>query len=319
MMQKIIKKQALFALTISAIAFTGQASAKPTGAIAHVDLRVTTTSSPNETYVPVKALNLPATHIIGNKYFPYEGIGWENELIGYRIYIDERSVADVFGKKTPGVALSKMDYRNKYHEMSSWGMDVMHVGPSQGIGGLGLIRQGKLNRFGKDAKVRAEVIQQKGTTASFRLIHSAIPLDGGMVGSVSTRYSIRTGSPLTHVQVEKASLGQNSFASGLVWHAGNRLIEGSPTKKGGWTYIAAWGENWSQNKDALGIALFYRDGEASGRPIENEAYPIVFTTAKPSYAFAAVWELGPEGVKTESDFRAWLGRQVNSLEKMRTK
>jgi hypothetical protein len=317
-MAKAITIKALLALAVSSL-LAGAALAKQQAATAHVDLRVTTTPSPNETYVSVKSLDLPATHVIGNKYFPYEGIGWENDLIGYRIYIDERSVADVFGKKTPGVALSKMDYRNKYHEMAEWGMDVMHVGPSQGIGGLGLIRDGKLGRFGKQAKVRAEVIRQKGREASFRLIHSAVPLDGGALGSVSTRYSIRTGSPLTYVQVEKASLGQNSFASGLVWHAGNRLIEGSPTKKGGWTYIAAWGENWSQNKDALGIALFYRDGQATRRPIENEAYPIVFTTAKPSYAFGAVWEQGLEAVKTEADFKAWLARQVSSLEAQKAK
>ncbi|NJM35705.1 MAG: DUF4861 family protein [Rhodomicrobium sp.] len=33
-------------------------------------------------------------------------IGWENGLIGYRIYLDERSVADVFGKRLPEVARS---------------------------------------------------------------------------------------------------------------------------------------------------------------------------------------------------------------------
>jgi Domain of unknown function (DUF4861) len=311
----MMRRKILAALALGGLLLAGQAPAKSTSAVAHVDLRVTTTPSPNETYVPVKSLDLPATHTIGNKYFPYEGIGWENELIGYRIYIDERSIADVFGKKTPGVALSQMDYRNKYHEMSDWGMDAMHVGPSMGIGGLGLIRDGKLSRFGKDAKVRAEVLTKEGKSVAFRLLHNDVPLDGVVKGAVTTRYSMQVGSPLTHVMVTHAKMGSNRFASGLVWHAGNRLIEGTPKTKGGWTYIAAWGENWSQNKDALGIALFYRDGEAERRPIENEAYPLVFNTAKPRYAFAAVWELGPEGVTTEADFRNWLSRQVQTLER----
>jgi hypothetical protein len=315
----MMKTNILTALLLGGLVLAGQAPAKSKGAVAHVDLRVTTTPSPNETYVPVKALDLPATHTIGNKYFPYEGIGWENELIGYRLYIDERSIPDVFGKKTPGVALSKMDYRNKYHEMADWGMDAMHVGPSQGIGGLGLIRDGKLNRFGKNAKVRAEVIQKQGPQAAFRIVHSNVPLDSGQTGSVSTRYTIRVGSPLTYVQVEKAKLGYNRFASGLVWHKDSRLIEDAPQNIGDWTYIATWGENWSQNKDALGIALFYRQGDAKRLPIENETYPIVFTKAKPSYAFAAVWEMGPEGVKTEGDFRSWLGRQLKTLQRNKGK
>jgi hypothetical protein len=314
-----MRKSLFTALALGSLVVAVQANAKSNDAKAHVDLRVTTTPAPNENYVPVKSLDLPATHTIGNKYFPYEGIGWENELIGYRLYIDERSIPDVFGKKTPGIALSTMDYRNKYHEMADWGMDAMHVGPSQGIGGLGLIRDGKLNRFGKDAKVRAEIVRKEGAKVAFNIIHTQVPLDEGKLGSVSTRYSMLTGSPLTFVQVKKASLGSNRFASGLVWHKDSRLIEGTPAKKGGWTYIASWGEKWSQNKDALGIALFYRDGDAERRPIENETYPIVFTTAKPNYAFAAVWELGPEGVKTEAEFRSWLSRQIETLENKKGK
>jgi hypothetical protein len=315
----MIKTIIFTALAMGALAATSQGNAKPTDAIAYVDLRITTTPGPNEIYVPIKELDLPATHTIGNKYFPYEGIGWENELIGYRLYIDERSIPDVFGKKTPGIALPKMDYRNKYHEMSDWGMDAMHVGPSQGIGGLGIIRDGKLTRFGKSAKVRAEVIRKEGNQVAFNIIHNQVPLDAGKLGSVSTRYSMRTGSPLTFVHVKKANLGSNRFASGLVWHKDSRLIEGAPKKKGGWTYIATWGEKWSQNKDALGIALFYRQGDAERRPIENETYPIIFTTAKPSYAFAAVWQQGPEGVKTETEFRNWLSRQVQTLERKKGK
>jgi hypothetical protein len=315
----MIKISVFTVLALGALATAPQVAAKSTDAIAHVDLRVTKTAAPNETYVPIKELDLPASHTIGNKYFPYEGIGWENELIGYRLYIDERSIPDVFGKKTPGIALSKMDYRNKYHEMSDWGMDAMHVGPSQGIGGLGLIRDGKLNRFGKGAKVRAEVIRKEGNQVAFNIIHNQVPLDGGKLGSVNTRYSMRTGSPLTFVQVKKTNLGNNRFASGLVWHKDSRLIEDASKKKGGWTYIASWGEKWSQNKDALGIALFYRQGDAERRPIENETYPIVFTTAKPNYAFAAVWEQGPEGVKTEAEFRSWLSRQVQTLERKKGK
>ncbi len=272
--------------------------------IANVDLRVT--EGPNDdsrSYAAVDSFDVPATHIIQDKMFPYEGIGWENELIGYRIYLDERAVGDVFGKKTPGVTLPSVDYRSRYHEMADWGMDVMHVGPSMGIGGLGLYRDGKLARFGPDARLQAEILQRSGNSIAFKLTHRDVPLAGGAKGNVQAVYSMQVGSPLTWVKVTSDHVPEG-LASGLVTDSKAMTIFASKPVKG-WTYIAQWGA-WSLNNDGLGIVLFYRDGEAQRMPPENETQPIRFNTASPQYAFAAVWAQGPQGIDTEKEFRKFL-------------
>lgn len=290
---------------------TPQISASAGSPLANVDLRIS--QGPNDdsrTYAAVQSFEVPATHTIQDKMFPYEGIGWENDLIGHRIYLDERSVGDVFGKRTPGVALPSVDYRSKYHEMADWGMDVMHVGPSMGIGGLGLYRDGKLSRFGKDARLKAEVLQGSGKAISFRLTHAGVPLTGGTKGNVEVVYSMVVGSPLTWVKVS-SNIPAGTLASGLVTDPKALTITASQPVNG-WSYIAQWG-SWSLNNDELGIVLFYRTAEAERMPQDNETQPIRFNTASPRYAFTAVWSKGPQGIDTEQEFRDFLGQTLKKV------
>lgn len=58
------------------------------------------------------------------------GVGWESELIGYRSYYGK---FDFFGKRLDGLHLDDL---GAYHQRAEWGMDVLHVGPSPGIGGF---------------------------------------------------------------------------------------------------------------------------------------------------------------------------------------
>ncbi len=286
-----------------------------TTGLASVDLRVSDVLVSDPIFTPRTSVNVPENHKVGDKIFPYEGIGWENEIVGYRLYLDERSVTDIFGKKTPGIALDKVDYRNDYHSMADWGMDVMKVGPSMGVGGLGLYRGDSLERFGPDAAVSARVLKERGDSASFKVMHGNVPLGDGRMGQVDATYSIESGSPLTWVKVE--SLMPNAtLASGLVNYEGNQRFRNSNTvKKGEWRYIATWGDKQSEAKDGLGAVLFYRDGDARLMPSVNDTYPIRFNTPSPTYAFAGVWEQGPMGISDKESFMAWVDDQQRKLNK----
>lgn len=71
-------------------------------------------------------------------HYPFDGVGWESELIAYRLYLDERNSIDVQGKRLPGlhwnfIGSSGVDYQKDAY----WGVDVLHVGAALGIGGFG--------------------------------------------------------------------------------------------------------------------------------------------------------------------------------------
>jgi len=76
----------------------GNEASVAAGAVA-VDLRVR--DDAESAYAAVDAFTIPDTHEIGDGMMPYEGIGWENELVGYRLYLDGRLVSDIFGKQAP--------------------------------------------------------------------------------------------------------------------------------------------------------------------------------------------------------------------------
>ena len=282
---------------------------------AKVDLRVSVTPSPNEVYEPLVEFQVPKDHKVGNKIFPYEGVGWENEIVGYRLYLDERAVTDIFGKRTPDIVLDKVDYRSKYHDLADWGMDVMKVGPSMGVGGLGLYRGDSLERFGAEGQISIKVLKARGDQVSFKVMHDDVPLGNGSVGNVETTYSLKSGSPLTWVSA-KSDLPKATLASGLVNSPKAKRIRNSNTvKKGEWRYVATWGDNLSEAKDGLGTALFYRDGDAQLMPSVNDTFPVRFNTPNPTYAFAGVWEQGPMGITRKESFISWLDEQQNKLNK----
>lgn len=280
---------------------------------AHVDLRVNVGEPSNEQYEPRTSIQIPASHTIGDQIFPYEGIGWENELIGYRLYLDERAVTDVFGKKTPKISLPMVDYRSKYHEAAPWGQDVMHVGPSMGVGGLGLYRGESLERFGNQGQLFVEIIKRSGPDVAFKIKHRAVPVAEGVTGDVDTIYSMKAGSALTMVDV-KSTMPPNTLATGLVMAPGlKRLRNTDEVTAGGWRYLAVWGNKRSEAKDGLGTVVFFRQGDAQQTPVTNETFPIRFTRRAFTYAFGAVWEQGPQGIKDEASFIAWVEEQRKTL------
>lgn len=305
-----------FAASAAAIALLASpAMAEDSAGPAHVDLRVNVGEAGNEVYEPRTAIQIPASHTIGDHLFPYEGIGWENEIVGYRLYLDERAVTDVFGKKIAQPVLHTVDYRSKYHDPAEWGLDVMHVGPSMGVGGLGLFRDGAPARFGNDGQLFAELVQRSGPEVSFKIKHRNIAASEGVTGHVDATYSMKQGSPLTFVDVV-STLPAGTLGSGLA-KAGNypRILSTNQTKKGEWRYIAVWGDDRSETEDGLGTVLFFRAGISKLAPNNEHTYPIQFTPQRFSYAFAGVWEQGPMGITTREQFIAWADEQLTKMPK----
>src|SRR6478609_3249302 len=89
----------------------------------------------------VEYLRVPPEHKDHSWFIRYEGPGWESDKVGYRFYLDQRNAVDVFGKKVPEVVLQKagLDGFDSYHEMQPWGMDVLKVAKSLGVGTIGYL------------------------------------------------------------------------------------------------------------------------------------------------------------------------------------
>lgn len=275
-----------------------------------VDLRVR--ENDESAYTAVEAFTIPASHEIGDGMMPYEGIGWENELVGYRLYLDGRLVSDIFGKQTAEPALAQISEFGSYHNLAPWGMDVLKVGPSLGIGGLGIMRNGQPEQFGSVPDLSATISEKGGETGSFTVNAGGIEVPAGGTGEFTADYSIASGSPLTRVKVK--STGNFPLATGIVMHDGVELLQSDNSGNGQWLYVATWGGQQSENKDGLGMALFYRAGQASYGGLANSTHSIRFSSSEFEYAFLAAWELDPQGIKSRDAFVALLDKELRVLE-----
>ncbi len=83
---------------------------------------------------------LPPPQYTDHSYWiRYEGPGIESDKVAYRVYLDWRNGFDIFGKKVNDVVLQNVgqDGYDSYHTNADWGVDVLKVGKSLGMGGFG--------------------------------------------------------------------------------------------------------------------------------------------------------------------------------------
>lgn len=73
-------------------------------------------------FVNVDTLNVPSEHTDHSWFIRYEGPGWENSQVGYRLYLDWRNAIDIFGKKVDSLVLPYVgqDGFDSYHETQPW-------------------------------------------------------------------------------------------------------------------------------------------------------------------------------------------------------
>jgi hypothetical protein len=255
-------------------------------------------------------LKVPADHKIHDGMIAFEGPGWESDKVAYRLYLDERNVPDIFGKKQPGAVLPKIGMgKDDYHEMADWGMDIFKVNQSLGMGGIGVLRGGKATQLGP-ASIYARVWNAPHRSTVL-VQNRGFPGEGGPA-DLSTTYRIDAGSRVTHVEARVVGKVP-AMAAGLTLHPGVTRIE-SP-KRGAWRYFASWGVQSLAN-DELGIALFYPADEARTTGSDGATLYVEFCDPRTiRYAFAAAWVQEPGAPKDITAFRAWLADTAEELGK----
>lgn len=253
---------------------------------------------------------VPDDHKIGDGLMAFEGLGWESSLVAYRLYLDERMAIDIFGKKTPENILHTIGRgKDDYHNMAPWGMDILKVGNTVGIGGIGRLRDGKAVQLGKSS-ISVSLNNKDPHESRAEIINSG--LDEGQTNLV-TNLSIRTGSVLTRVLAKAETTSNDPFITGLVKHPGVQVLQGNPDGTG-WAYIATWGLQSLAN-DNLGMAIFYRVDSVASTPSDdgNSVYVIFKDPANINYAFGIAWAQDQQGITSSDEFASWLRKRCVEL------
>jgi hypothetical protein len=266
------------------------------------------------TFKNVEHLRVPPQHTDHSLYIRYEGPGWESDKIGYRFYLDWRNAVDIFGKIIPGMVLQDVgqDGFDSYHEMSSWGMDILKVGESLGIGSIGMWIQGRAERVSKTDSIFCTIVANGVVQSKIRTDYSGWKA-GDRKYDLSSELTINAGSRLTRNDL---SITGNPFnlCTGIVKHDSAHIIQ-STDLPGEWQYLATYGRQSLAN-DMLGMVIFYRKQDIVEKTDDEQSWVVVLKPENDrlQYYFAAAWEKEPNGITSEADFVSYLNETVIRLD-----
>lgn len=261
----------------------------------------------------VDFLRVPPEHKDHSWYVRYEGPGWESDKVGYRFYLDQRNATDVFGKKVSEPVLQNvgLDGFDSYHEPSDWGMDVMKVGKSLGVGSIGMLVDSIADRVEKTDSVTSQIVENGVLFSSIETNYYGWKTNADTL-DVESILSIHAGTRLTH-EVLKLTGDSDKLCTGLVKDEKGKLFTKASTAND-YGYIATYGQQ-SLNTDNLGIAVLFSANNFIDFT-EDEFSHIVKLKSSAGlldYYFLAAWEGETDGIKTEVDFLAYLDRVVKEL------
>ena len=265
------------------------------------------------TFKNTNFLRVPKEHKDHSWFIRYEGPGWESDKVGYRLYLDQRNATDVFGKKTADPVLQNVgqDGFDSYHNMQPWGMDVMKVGKSLGVGSIGALVNGAAIRVEKTDSVNCS-IAANGAVYSSVLINYFGWQVGGKKHDVQSQLSIHAGTRLTREHLNISGNPQ-SIVTGIVKDTKAKMTSSKGDAQR-WGYLATYGAQ-SLNNDNLGMVVFFDPARFAGFT-EDEFSHIVSLKVKDNYLayyLAGVWSGEPGGITSESAFNDYVVAQAAEL------
>lgn len=247
-------------------------------------------------------------------YLRYEGPGWENSQVGYRLYLDWRNAIDIFGKKVDTVVLSHVgqDGFDSYHQNADWGQDILKVGKSLGIGSYGRLLGDSVVHFQKVSKTIAKINNTDNSSSV------DINYEGWQSGSdtvdLATQLTIYPQGRYTQVSLDP-SKAISGICTGIVKFDDVPLM-----KKEGkeWGYIATYGaQTLVSDQDLLGMAIFYKKSDTQEITEGDHDHLVVFKPIEKAvdYYFLGAWSQEKDGIKDEASFVKHINDQLNRLDK----
>jgi len=206
-----------------------------------------------------------------------------------------------------------LDGYESYHHLADWGMDILKVGESLGIGGFGFWDGKKVQLVSQVDGWDARVSENGSLYSAFQIKYRGWKIDGKKL-DVNADFSMIGGSRAVHVRLNPSELPKN-LTIGVVKHPETELVEG-PTEITGtaYTYLGSWGKQ-SLNQDLLGMAVLFPKGALGSKEQDGANYAAVL---KPDgnqldYYFLAAWQGEPGGIRTRQEFVSSLDQEIEKL------
>lgn len=209
-------------------------------------------------HAPVQSITVPGTTNFYNMLYGH-GPMFESELVGYRIYFNEKQTIDPYGKFNKGLELEKSQfYPNDAQLAQGFGDDVLLVGNSCGVGTLkGWDGQKAIHV--KPIASRTERILASGPVRTVVEVEVKGWAYQGSELSMTQRYLLYAGHRDLRIETTFARPLRNEvFCTGVQDIMGNETVTYSDHQG----LAGSWGRHWPVTdtvkyaKETIGIATY---------------------------------------------------------------
>ncbi len=225
----------------------------------------------------------------------YEGIGWETEFIGYRLYPDQRNSISILGKQKMGLSLDK--FASDPSKSST--RLVLDGGSEIGCGGFGLWDNGKLIKPELSTSRYTRIVSDGPIRAIAQVIYDKWKLRDDIL-QVTATYSIFAGQLWSTGNISiKGANSPIKIATGLAKSEKAPIIK---DEKNGLFY--SYGQQ-SRFNDNLGLALIYPTERFVSFYEDNNSYLAILSPGSDnrlSYWFLSSYGNGENAAKDSAEF-----------------
>ncbi|MBR4758408.1 MAG: DUF4861 family protein, partial [Bacteroidaceae bacterium] len=138
------------------------------------------------------------------------GAMWENEYMGFRVYMDHRQSIDLYGKKMPQLELDSTNFYTTPELMvQGYGEDVLFVGASIGAGSFRGYQDGA-PVFVNPVKARGQRVINEGPDSAIVEVYATDWIYGSDTLQVCQRFMARRGHREIQVDVNVVESGEES-------------------------------------------------------------------------------------------------------------
>ncbi|HJH95124.1 glycoside hydrolase family 88 protein [Candidatus Akkermansia timonensis] len=164
----------------------------------------------------------PAEEVCFSRHVPerLDDFAWENDRTAHRIYGPAvsrpapegeglvSSGTDVWSKKAGVPVINEFYKKGDYHRDRGNGLDMYHVGPGRGCGGIAVFRDGKAHVSSNWARVRT--LYNGPVQTAFEVSYAPWNVGGGMKAAETRKVTLDAGSHFTRVRSSVTLNGGNS-------------------------------------------------------------------------------------------------------------
>lgn len=207
-------------------------------------------------HAPIQSVTVPGTTNFYNMVYGH-GPMFESELVGYRIYFNEKQTIDPYGKFTPRLELTESQFYPTDEQLArGFGDDVLMVGNSCGIGAL-------KGWDGQKAVHIAPVAYRTERILACGPVRAVVEVEvqgweyQGRRLDMTHRYLLYAGHRDLRIETSfSRPLDEEEFCTGVQNIMGNETVSYSDHHG----LVGSWGRHWPVNdtvkyaKETIGIA-----------------------------------------------------------------